>query len=96
MKEFCWLRHVHGKVLVDYTFDGSLNMSWSAFHADRESEKDMLPALTACFHFLRNNRTNTAMTRHSMNTIKASVEMLTPVVAFDQPLYEIAKHILGN
>ena len=27
MKEFCWLRHVHGK--VDCTFDGSLNTSWS-------------------------------------------------------------------
>lgn len=47
MEEFCWLRHVHGKVLVDCTFDGSLNISWSAFHADRESEKDILPALKA-------------------------------------------------
>ena len=30
-KEFCWLRHVHGKVLIACTFDGSFNMSYSSF-----------------------------------------------------------------
>ena len=40
------------------------------------------------------------MIRHSMNMIKASADMLnpgqTPVVAFDQPLYAIAKQIQWN
>ena len=34
-KEFCWRRHAQEK--VEDAFDGSLNISWLAFHADRES-----------------------------------------------------------
>ena len=77
----------------------SLNISWSAFHADRESEKDLLPSLTALPLFEKQSK-SVAMIRHSMSMIKASVDMLnpgqTPVVAFDQPLYAIAKQIQWN
>ena len=97
-KELCWLRHAQEK--VEDAFDGSLNISWSAFHADRESEKDMLPSLTALLPQFEEQSKSVAMSRHSMNIIKASVDMLnpgqTPVVAFDQPLYAIAKQIQKN
>ena len=58
----------------------------------------MLPSLTA-LPFEEQSK-SVAMTRHSMNMIKASVDMLnpgqSPVVAFDQPLYAIAKQIQWN
>ena len=44
-QEFEWLGHVE-KAVAD-TYDGRLNSSWSAFHADRETQKDILPSLTA-------------------------------------------------
>ena len=44
-QELEWLGHVE-KAVAD-TYDGRLNSSWSAFHADRETQKDILPSLTA-------------------------------------------------
>ena len=61
-KEFCWLRHAQEK--VEDSFDGSLNISWSAFHSDRESEKDMLPSLTALFPLAEEQSKSVAMIRH--------------------------------
>ena len=88
------------KVLVDCTFDENLNISWSSFHADCESEKDILAALIAMLPPFGEQWKSIAIICHFMNMIKASVEMLTPgltpLVAFDQPLYAIAKHIQGN
>ena len=98
-KEFDWLRHVQES--VDDTYDGRLNISWSAFHADRETEKEnTLSSLTALLPLFEEQSKSVAMIRHSLNMIKASVEKLnpgqTPVVAFDQPLYAIAKQIQWN
>ena len=94
-KELCWLRHVQEK--VKDSFDGSLKISWSAFQVDCESEKDMLPSLTALLPLFEEQPKSVAMICHSMNMIKASVDMLNPrqtsVVSFDQPLYTIAKQI---
>ena len=75
-KESCWLRQVQEK--VEDPFDGSLNISWSSFHTDRESEKDMLPSLTALLPLFEEQSKSVAMTRHSMNMIKTSVDMLNP------------------
>ena len=44
-QEVEWLGHVE-KAVAD-TYDGRFNLSWSAFHADRETQKDILPSLTA-------------------------------------------------
>ena len=94
-KGFCWLRYVQTK--AENTFDGSLNISWSGFHADQESDKDVLPILTALLPLFEEPSKSVAMIRHSMNMIKASVDRLNPgqipVIAFDQPLYAIAKQI---
>ena len=77
-----------------------MNILWSSFHADQESDKDVLPSLTALLPLFEEQSKSVAMIRHSMNMIKASVDMLnpgqTPVIAFDQPLYAIAKQIQWN
>ena len=98
-KEFDWLRHV--QEAVNDTYDGRLNISWSAFHADREPEKqDSLTSLTALLPLFEEQSKSVAMIRHSLNMIKASVDKLnpgqTPVVAFDQQLYAIAKQVQWN
>ena len=60
----------------------------------------MLSSLTALLPLFEEQSKSVAMIRHSMNMIKASVDMLnpgqTPVVAFDQPLYATAKQIQWN
>ena len=59
----------------------------------------VLPSSTA-FPLVEEQPNSVAMIRHSMNMIKASVDMLNPgqtlVVAFNQPLYAIAKQIQWN
>ena len=72
------------------SFDESLTISWSDFHADRESEKDMLPSLTALLPLFEEHSKSVAMIRHSMNMLNPGQ---IPIVAFDQQLYTIAKQI---
>ena len=57
----------------------------------------MLPSLAALLPLFEEQSNSLAMIRHSMNIMKASVDMLNPgqtlVVTFDQALYAIAKQI---
>ena len=73
-------------------------MSWSAYHADCErvtanstqDKKALLPLFNEEAH-------SPAMIKHSIDVIRKAVEFLNPgqttVVAFDQPLFAIAKQI---
>ena len=73
--------------------------SWAKFHAERQrKDGDETNAhLSALLPIWRDNAKSPAMIRHAMSIIKKTVEYLnsglTPVITFDQPLYELAKKI---
>lgn len=83
------------------TFEGDEKLSWAAYHANSQpldgNDKQAISSLLPLFY---DEAKSVAMIRHSMEVVKAALEVLNPeqvpVVAFDQPLYAIAKTIQWN
>ena len=71
-------------------------VSWAAFHA---SNADKIPHadISSLFPVWRDNSKSPAMIKHFLDTVKDAVEYLnpgqTPVIAFDQPLFALAKKV---
>lgn len=88
-----WLQHVAES--NDDSISITSAVSWSAFHARRQPEKDFAPSLSALLPLFEDDSKSVAMIKHSMDVIKSTVQVLnpgqTPVIAFDQPLYAVAK-----
>ena len=71
-------------------------VSWSAYHGERQQhvntrcQSSLLPLFAECAHSL-------AMIKHSITVVMKAVENLNPgqtaVIAFDQPLFALAKEI---
>ena len=102
---FRWLEHVKSKVVTDDLQETDMEttpVSWAAFHAsDREcTQQSTTSDIVALLPLFRDEAKSSAMIRHSMDIIQNNVEFLnpgqTPVVAFDQPLYALAKTIQWN
>ena len=77
--------------------DGSSkNISWAAYHANVCKEKAHSD-LSALLPIWRDESKSPAMIKHALDMISLAVNHLnpgqTPVVAFDQPLYAIAKKL---
>ena len=93
-----WLEHVDDAMATDEDTKTS-NISWSAFHAkNQKTEREvdisvMLPLFRECSK-------SVAMIRHTMDVVKQAVDHVnpgqTPVIAYDQPLYTLAKQIQWN
>ena len=87
-----WLKHV--KTTQD---SDPVNLSWAAYHASRATEKKQHPNLSALLPVWRDDSKSPAMIKHSLDVVKDAVAYLnpgqTPVVAFDQPLFALAKKI---
>ena len=87
-----WLEHV--KTTQD---SDPVNLSWAAYHASHATEKKQHPNLSALLLVWRDDSKSPAMIKHSLNVVKDAVAYLnlgqTPVVAFDQPLFALAKKI---
>jgi len=83
------------------TFGGNEKLSWAAYHAQNqprdESDKRAISSLLPLFY---DEAKSVAMIRHSMDVVRDAVKVLNPeqvpVIAFDQPLYAIAKSIQWN
>ena len=72
--------------------------SWAAFHSRRESQVHKLKEdISALLPIWRDDSKSPATIKHSLDVIKRAIEFLnpgqTPVTAFDQPLYAIAKRL---
>ena len=84
-----WLEHVQDSDLV--------NLSWAAYHATRATEKKQHPNLLALLLVWRDDSKLRAMIKHSLDVVKDPVVYLnpgqTPVIAFEQPLFALAKKI---
>ena len=72
-------------------------MLWSAFHANNIESQKLHADLSALLPLFQEDSKSPAMIRHALDVIKQAVVYLkckqSPVVAFDQPLYAIAKQI---
>lgn len=93
---FSWLDHVNEQMISDQR---SKNVSWSAYHAERQvtEKKTDNSVLLPLF---KTDSKNVAMIKHGMNVVKLIVDRVncgqSPVIAFDQPLFTIAKLIQWN
>ena len=76
------------------------SLSWAAHHASMQRRQDFMPALISLLPLFPDKASSAAMIRHSMDVIKKAVNILNPgqvpVIAFDQPLFAIAKAIQWN
>ena len=105
---FRWLEYVHSHVTrteqqEDEVPEQNLSLSWSVFHAtvtEYPSEDSQKVDNIALLPLFREEVKSPAMICHSMNIIKTNVEFLNPgqipVIAFDQPLFALAKTIQWN
>ena len=91
-----WLKNVY-ETLLDPEIEAPKNISWAAYHANRYQKKDLIVSPSALLPLFHENAHSVAMIHYSMNLIKNAVDHINsgqiPVIAFDQPLYTIAKQI---
>ena len=88
---FRWLDQVHEFCLDNGSDD--INLSWSAFHAHHEKGTSELNlAISSLLPLFEEQAASPAMSRHSMDVQYLNPGQ-TPVIACDQPLFDITKQI---
>ena len=100
-EEHEWLEHVNNNMeMEDLVITKDSNLSWAAFHADKQGVSHTQSTITALLPLFLEKAATVAMIKHSMDVVKATVQHLnpgqTPVLTMDQPLFSIAKHIQWN
>ena len=90
-----WLTYMEEVIDDAVTEDSTL--SYSAYHASRQSEPTFMPAISSLLPLFQDDSKSVAMIRHSMNVIHAAVNHLNPgqvpCICLDQPLYALAKEV---
>ena len=76
----------------------NMKISWAAFHASQQESHRQSPVdISSLLPLFKEEAKSAAMIRHSLDVIQSALAHLNPgqipVVAFDQPLYAIAKQI---
>ena len=101
-EEFNWLQNVNSIIQAE-SLENETRLSWAAYHCAGGLTQNAISAssaLCALLPLFPDEAKSVAMIKHSMNVIKASVEYINPcqipVIAFDQPLYALAKQIQWN
>ena len=91
-----WLAELH-RALENDGPDASDNISWSAYNASVETNRIILPPVTALLPVFRDTAHTPAMIKHGVDVIRDATLHLNPgqvpVMTVDQPLYAIAKQI---
>ena len=97
--EKSWLENVFEK-LTQGDVQKDEYISWAAYHASLHNELSQSISLGAMLPLFKEQAHSPAMIRHSMSVVRKAVQFLNPgqipVVAFDQPLYAIAKQVQWN
>lgn len=96
--EYSWLDQASTLVTGQETVDKNIPVSWAAFDSHQPScAPPSSVAISALLPLFPDQAKSIAMIRHAMAVIKLSVEQLNPgqvpVIAFDQPLFAVAKEI---
>jgi len=98
-KEYEWLENLRSALEVqDVTTDGVFQKtSWAAYHASHQEPGQAIITQTSLLPLFHESAHTVAMIRHSMDVVRSAIEHLnpgqTPVLAFDQPLFALAKQI---
>ena len=96
-EEYQWLDNASEVIENKRTGDDSLDTSWFAFHASRQTPGIRATCSTILLPLFQESAHTVAMIKHSLDVISKAVEHLNPgqslVVTFDQPLYVLAKQI---
>ena len=100
LKERSWLDHACLLLEKDEIEKGD-TVAWSAFHASMQgSSADFHTTLTQLLPLFYEKAATAAMIKHGINVLHWATEFLNPgqipVVAFDAPLYALAKFIQWN
>ena len=86
-------------VATDVNSCTSDNISWAAYHANLQIEGQHATGKSALLPLFKEAAHTPAMIKHSLQMVVKSVNVLNPsqvpVIAFDQPLYAIAKKFNG-
>ena len=94
--EYQWLDRVKELLERDKP-DKEDYISWSAHFASLQSKTPRSQAITALLPLFNENAQTMAMIQHSMKIFKEGVAYVNPnqtlVIAMDQPLFAIARHI---
>lgn len=93
-----WLEHVREHIESKQTTTSrSENISWAAYHAHSLSQSARPMSMTALLPLFVESVHTVSMIKHSMVVIWSAVQHIhpgqTPVIAFDHPLFAIAKEI---
>ena len=87
-----WLEHVKATQGSDPE-----NLSWAAYHASWSTNEKQYPDLSVLLPVWKDDSKSPAMIKHSLDVVMDVAAYLnpgqTPVVAFDQPLFALAKKI---
>jgi hypothetical protein len=91
--EYEWLE----KVFATKKVEGAVNISWAAHHSSKKRSPNFDTSITLLSPLLRAPAHSVATVRYVMDRIKDTVTFLNPgqipVIAADQPIYAVAKHI---
>ena len=100
--EHKWLEKVYETVEMNESSEqldenGISNISWSAFHANRQTIPISVIDKITLLPLFHENAHSAAMICHSMNIVKNAVNQVNPgqvpILTLDQPLYSLAKQI---
>lgn len=92
-----WLNYVNDIIHTEEPI--AEDLSWSAYHASKqktEKESD----ISVLLPLFQEDSKSVAMIKHGMDVVKQATDYInvgqTPVIAFDQPLFALAKKIQWN
>lgn len=92
--DFNWLKVVWQSIERN---EEIVNLSWAAYHAERDMQPSRPSAITALLPMFHHNANTAAMMKHCLIVIRDAIQKLNPgqcpVVTVDQPLYALAKQI---
>ncbi|KAK3910164.1 Nucleotide-binding protein Ldb0621, partial [Frankliniella fusca] len=92
-----WLQHL-GSCITSENTDVA-NVSWSAFHASRQT-LSKFPSINALLPLFHENASSVSMIRHGMTVVRDAIKYLNPgqipILVGDQPLFALGKLIQWN
>ena len=93
-----WLEH--GQQKLQGTLTSTDTIAWAAYHSTRDSQQHSPAAIRALLPLFYEKAATPAMVKHGMDVIRDAITLANPgqipVIAFDQPLFTIAKTVQGK
>ena len=92
-REYEWLEHVS----LTYQMGDEVNITWSAYHAEKNQGQEFEVSITSLLPLLRDEAHSVATVKHCMDKVRDAIAHLNPdqvpIITADQPLYALAKQV---